>query len=105
MFEALDKSFDNFYGLTPKTPKDMRARRCHLVGLEQDARQPRLATEADVPTDTKTLKRAEDAAADQVTHGHNCSAEKVDPDLTCLTSFGDDSTEPPALSLLARMTP
>ena len=47
----------------------MRAVRQRLAGLEQDARHPRLATEADVPTDTKTRKRTEDAAADQAKHG------------------------------------
>ena len=59
----------------------MRATRQYLACVEQDARQPRLATEADVPTYTK--------------HGDGCFADKVDPDLMCLTSFGDDSTEPP----------
>ena len=75
----------------------MRATRQHLVSLEQDARELRLATEADVPTYTWTRKRAEDAASYKAKHGNNCSAKKVDPDLVCLTSFGDDSTESPAL--------
>ena len=37
-----------------------------FTGLEHEARQPRLATEADVEADTKTRKRKEDAAADRV---------------------------------------
>ena len=50
----------------------------HLVGAEYDARQPRFATEADVATDKKTRKRAEDAAADQAKHGDSRSAKRVD---------------------------
>ena len=69
----------------------------YLAGLEQDVQQSCLATEADVPIYTKTCKRVEGAAADQAKHGDSCSAKKVDPDLMCLTSFGDDSTKPPAL--------
>ena len=41
-----------------------RETRQRLAGLEQDARQPRLAMEADVASDKKTRKRTEDAAAD-----------------------------------------
>ena len=66
MSDALDKSFENFSGLKTENPKEMRATRQYSVGLEQDAREPRLATEADIPTDTKTHKRADDAAADQI---------------------------------------
>ena len=48
-------------------------------------------------TDKKTRKRAEDAAADQVKHRGSC-AKRVDADPPMwLTSFGDGSTEPPAL--------
>ena len=53
--------------------------------------------EADVKSDTKTHKRTEDAAADRAKHGDKSSSARVDPDPMCLTSFGDDSTEPPAL--------
>ena len=42
----------------------------HLASLEQDARQPCLATEADGPADTKTRERTEAAAtAVQAMHG------------------------------------
>ena len=68
--------------------KKMRKTRQRSAGLEHDARQPRLATEADVPTDTKTIKCAEDATADQAKDGDSCSAKRVDPGLTSLTSFG-----------------
>ena len=77
---------------------EMRATEHHLAGLEEDARQPPLTMEADVPSETKTRKRMEDAAAVQAKHGDSCSAKKVDPDPMCLTSLGDDSTGPPAFS-------
>ena len=41
--------------------------------------------ESDVPADTKARERS-------------CSANRVDPDPTCYTSFGDDSTGPLALA-------
>ena len=47
--------------------------------------------EADVKPDPKTRKRTEDAAADRAISGDNSSAQ-VDP--MCMTSFGDNSTEP-----------
>ena len=47
------------------------------ASLEQDARQPRLAMEADGISDTKTCNRMEDAA-ERVIGGDNSSAE-VDP--------------------------
>ena len=78
--------------------EEMRDTKHRLVGLEQDPRQPRLAMEADVPSDTKTRERTEGAAATvQAKHGNSCSVIRVDPGLMCLTSFGDDSTEPPTL--------
>ena len=60
-----------------------------LAGLEQDARQPCLALEADAPAGTKTRERAEGAAkAVQAVHGDSFSANRVDPDPMCSTSFG-----------------
>ena len=48
----------NEYGLKkPENPREIRATEQRSPSLEQEARQPRLATEADVPTDTKTNKR------------------------------------------------
>ena len=52
--------------------------------------------EADIKSDTKPRKHTKDAAADRVISGDNSFAQ-VDPDQMCLTSFGDDSTEPLAL--------
>ena len=51
-----------------------------------------------MPADKKTRERTEGAAsAVQAKYGDSCSANRVDPDPTCLDSFGDDSTGPPAL--------
>ena len=69
----------------------------HVISLEQDARQPRLAIEADGPANTKTCERTEGAAtAVQAMRGDSCSADRVDPDKMCSTSSGDDCTGPPA---------
>ena len=69
MSEALDKAFD-------KPTETIRRENQRLSGLEQEARQPRLATEADVPTAIKTHKHMEDAEADQAKNGDSCSAER-----------------------------
>ena len=48
--------------------------------------------------DTKTRERTEGAAtAVQAMYGDSCSANRVNPDPMCSTSFGGDSTGPPAL--------
>ena len=102
MEKALNKYFDDLKKNMDRTSETadrmLRAIDQRLAGAEHNARQPRLATEADLPTDKKTRKRAKDAAADQAKQGDNCFAKRVDTDpMMCLTSFGDDSTEPPAL--------
>ena len=84
-FDQQDKALDD---LTEK----MRETRQRLAGLEQQTRQPRLATEADVKPDTKTRKRTEDTAADRVIIRDSSSAQ-VDPVPMCLISFDDDSTD------------
>ena len=77
---------------------EMRPTKQCFAGLEQGSRQPCLAREVDVPSDTKTRKRTEGAAAAvQAKHGDSCSANQVAIDPMCLTSFGDDSTGPPAI--------
>ena len=70
----------------------------HLASQEQDARQPRLAMEADGPADTKTRERTEGAAtAVQAMHGDSCIAQRVqDGPMTNSTSFGM-MADPPAL--------
>ena len=67
-----------------------------FTGLEQEARQPRLATAADVPADKKTRKRIEGAAVDQAKHGDSCSTKTVQAGPTSSTSFSVKA-EPPAL--------
>ena len=67
-----------------------------LAGLKHEARQPRLATEADVEADKKICKRTEGAAgADRAKYNkNNPSAKRSDDGLTSLTSFSK-KIEPP----------
>ena len=58
-----------------------------LKGLQHQAQQPRLATEADVKTGTKTRKRTEDAVADGEKDGYISSARAENGPMS-LTSFG-----------------
>ena len=69
-----------------------------LTRLEHDARQPRLAMEADGPANTKTRERTEVAAtAVQAMHRDSFSDRRVEPGPnTISTSFGVKA-EPPAL--------
>ena len=69
----------------------------HLTSLDPGAQQSRLAMMADGPANTKTREHTERAAtAVQAMHGDSCSADWVDPDPMCSTSFGDDCIGPPA---------
>ena len=70
----------------------------HLPSLEQEARQPRLAMEADEPADTKTRERTQGAAkVVQAMHGDSFSASRIDSGpKNNSTSFGVKA-EPPAL--------
>ena len=78
--------------------EDLRSLDQCLTSLEHDARQSRLAMEADGQADTKTRERTEGAAtAVRAMHGDSCSANRVDPDPMCSTSCGDDCTGSPAL--------
>ena len=62
-----------------------------LASLEQDARQPSLAMDADVPADKKTRGRTEGATtALQATRGDIFSESQVNPDPKRSTHFGDD---------------
>ena len=92
----------NRFGQQKKTldemVEEMRETYQRLASLEQDARQPRLAMEADVQADRKTRERKEGAAtAVQAVHGDSCPANGANPHPMCFTSFGDDYTGPPAL--------
>ena len=53
----------------------MRATKQRLAGLEQEARQSRLATEADVTSDKKTRNRMEGVAADRAISEDSLSAQ------------------------------
>ena len=76
---------------------EMRGTRQRLASPEQDARQPRLALEADVQADKKIRERTEGAAtAVQAMHRNSFFAHRVDPDPMCSTIFGV-KVEPPAL--------
>ena len=89
--EELDKHFDRktchftqrFEESLEKNKNDH-----HLAGLQHQAQQPRLATEADVKPNTKTRERTEGGEADGENYGDNLSA-RVDDDPTGLTSFGN----------------
>ena len=88
--------FDQQDGKMDERMDMTRGTRQRSAGLEQEARQPRLATEADVKSDTKTRKCTEDAAAGRVINGDSFSVQ-VDPDPMYMASFGDGSTKPLAL--------
>ena len=78
--------------------EEMRETNECLPGLEQNTRQLRLAMGTDGQADTKICERTEGAAtAVQAMHGGSCSANWVDPNPMCSTSFGGDSTGRPAL--------
>ena len=81
-FDQQEKKLNEFM-------EEIRATEQRSASLERDARQPRLAIEADVSSDTKTCERTEGAAAVvQAKHGDSCSAKRVQAGPTCSTSFG-----------------
>ena len=68
-----------------------------VASLEQDARQPILAMEADGQADTKTCERTGGAAkAVQAKHGDSCTAQKAQDGPKTSICFGAN-VEPPAL--------
>ena len=69
--------------------EDLRRVNQRLASLEQDARQSRLAMEADVTADKKTREHMEGAAAVvQAKHGDSCSAKRFQVGPKSSTSFG-----------------
>ena len=90
-FDRRDRKLD-------KMAEDWRNMDQGVTSLEHDARQPRLAMEADGQTNTKTRERTEDAAKPvQGMRGDSFSARRVDPDPeTNWISFGV-MVKPPAL--------
>ena len=87
LYRMIKELFDESDRKLDELADEMKAPKQRSAGLEQVARQPRLAMEADVPSDIKTHKRVEDGVAIQAKHGDSCSANQVDPDPMCLTSF------------------
>ena len=89
MSEAMDEAFDKHFGQKPENPKDLRTNDQRVASLEEDARQPRLAIEADGPADTKTRERTEGASkAVQAKHGDSCTAQRVQDGPKISTCFG-----------------
>ena len=92
--ELFDKSDWRF----EKPTEELRSLDQRLTSLEQDARQLRLAMEADGPADTKTRERTEGAAtAVQAMYEDSFSANQVDPDPKSTSTSFDVKGEPPAL--------
>ena len=84
------KSSERNVGRSLKEFKEgSRGMNYRVARLEQDPRQPRDAMEADGPADTKTRERTEGTAkAVQAMHRDSFSANRVNPDPMCSTSFG-----------------
>ena len=80
LFERFERELKGVKSHLDKTvmlANEMRGTRQRLAGLEQDARQPLLAMEADGQADTKTPERTEGAAkAVQAMHGYICSVHR-----------------------------
>ena len=92
------KGVKSHLGKMNESSDEMRRMDQRLASLEQDARQPHLAMEADVPVGEKTRERTKGAAtAVQAMHGDSCTAKRVQAGPTTSTSFGVKA-EPCALS-------
>ena len=75
--------------------EEMRATEQRSASLEQDARQPRFAMEADVTADKTTCEGTEAAAAAvKAKHGESCSAKRVQGSPTSSISFGMKAESP-----------
>ena len=85
-FDRTDKNLERMSELTGM----LKVINKRLAGLEHEARQPRLAPEADAESASKTRKRTEDAAVDRAKHEDKSSAARVDHDSMRLISLGDD---------------
>ena len=99
VYRMIEELFDKSDRKLDELTANLRATDQRLATLEQDTRQPRLVMqEAARPSDITTRERTEGAAkAVQAMHGDSFSENRVDPDPKSSTSFGDDSTGPPAL--------
>ena len=89
MSEVLDEVSEEHGLKTPEKLKDLRRMDQRLASLEQDAWQPRLAMETDVPADEKTRERTEGAAkAVQAMHGNSFFAKRIQDGPKSSTTFG-----------------
>ena len=89
--------FDRWKRKLKEILDEMRVVDQRAGSLEHDARQPRLAMEADGPVNIKTYERTEGAAtAVEAMHGDSCTAQKVQDGPKTSTSFGM-KVKPPAL--------
>ena len=61
-YRLLNERFDRWDRKLDEISDEMRVISQHVSSLEQDARQPRFAMEADEQADTKTRERTEGAA-------------------------------------------
>ena len=99
--ERFDRSDKEFDGLTEK----MRDKNQRFAGLQYEARQTRLATEADVEPDIKTRKRTEDDAADPVVFESNYISESpciCEKDITTRGCSGGNSSDDTRFTELGR---
>ena len=77
----------------------MRATKQQSASQEQDARQPRLAAEADGPANTKARERMEGSVtAVQAMYGDSCSVTRVEPGPKIHSTCLGVMAEPPDLS-------
>ena len=74
VFKLWDRKMDK---LLRECKEEWRSIDQRLARLEHDARQPRLATEADGPADTKTERTESAAKAVQAKYGDSGSAQRV----------------------------
>ena len=73
----------------PDNPKEVRTTDQREAGLEQDARQPRLAMEVNRLANTKTRECTEGATTVvQAMHGDSCTAQNIQDGQKTLTNFG-----------------
>ena len=93
--EVFEEAWDR---KTHKLTENLKSMNQRVGRLQQDARQPRLAMEADGQVDNTTRERTERAAtAVEAMHGDSCSANRAGPGpKTTSISFGVKA-KPPAL--------
>ena len=86
--EHIDSRFDQQEKMLDEIMKMTRGTSQRVSSLEQDARQPRLAMDANGSANPKTRERSEGAAtAVQAMRGDSRFADRVDPDPICSTNL------------------